>query len=225
MLPMTNVNPPGQPIGPPLEGWTPWPRPSDAPMNGRACQVVRLDPEVHGEQLHEAFGRDADAANWTYLSVGPFENRAAFDSWLTAAAAGTDPYFQVVLERATGRAVGVAALMRIDPDNGIVEIGHIHFSPLLQRTTLATEAMFLFMCRVFDELGYRRYEWKCDALNAPSCRAALRFGFTHEGIFRKALVYKGRSRDIRSRRFKGRVHTAGGSGLERSVRPRPKRFG
>ncbi|MCP3687758.1 MAG: GNAT family N-acetyltransferase, partial [Gammaproteobacteria bacterium] len=132
---------------------------------------------------------------WTYLPYGPFDSFEAFDSWSRADCQGDDPLFHAVIDLSTGRAVGLASYLRITPAAGVIEVGHIHFSPLLQRTRLATECMYLMMKRVFDELGYRRYEWKCDALNAPSCRAALRLGFVYEGIFRQATMYKNRNRD------------------------------
>ncbi|MGK9164993.1 GNAT family N-acetyltransferase [Inquilinus limosus] len=185
----------GQPIGAPVPGWEKRPLPPRTPMEGRACRVVPLDPARHAEDLFEAMGRDTDGRNWTYLAIGPFVDFGAFRAWLDKMAAGSDPLFHAVIDRATGRAVGVASYLRIDPANGVIEVGHIHFSPLLQRTPMATEAMFLMMRRVFDELGYRRYEWKCDSLNAPSRAAAARLGFRYEGLFRQAVVYKGRNRD------------------------------
>ncbi|WP_026871599.1 GNAT family N-acetyltransferase [Inquilinus limosus] len=185
----------GQPIGAPVPNWGPRPLPPRTPMEGRTCRVVPLDPARHAEDLFEAMGRDADGRNWTYLSVGPFVDFESFRAWLEKMAAGSDPLFHTVIDRATGRAVGVASYLRIDPANGVIEVGHIHFSPLLQRTPMATEAMFLMMRRVFDELGYRRYEWKCDSLNAASRAAAVRLGFRYEGLFRQAVVYKGRNRD------------------------------
>ena len=109
--------------------------------------------------------------------------------------AGADPLFHAIIDNQSGKAVGVAAFLRIDPANGVMEVGHINYSPRLQRTVMATEAMALMMRRVFDELGYRRYEWKCDSLNAPSRAAAKRLGFGYEGTFRQAIVYKGRNRD------------------------------
>jgi RimJ/RimL family protein N-acetyltransferase len=154
-----------------------------------------LEPERHAEALYAAFATDPDGKNWTYLPVGPFADLADFRHWLMSVCFTPDPLFYAIIDQRTGRAVGMAALMRIDPTVGVVEVGHIHFSPLLQRTPLATEAMFLLMQRVFDELGYRRYEWKCDNFNAPSKRAAQRLGFQFEGIFRQAIVYKGRTRD------------------------------
>jgi len=131
---------------------------------------------------------------WTYLFSGPFATEAAYHQWLAAREHSEDPLFFAVVDGATGRATGLASYLRIDPPHGVIEVGHIAFSPPLQRTPAATEAMHLMMKNVFD-LGYRRYEWKCDSLNAPSRRAAERLGFRFEGIFRQAVVYKGRNRD------------------------------
>jgi RimJ/RimL family protein N-acetyltransferase len=185
----------GQPIGAPVPSWEKRPLPPRTPIEGRTCRLEPLDPARHAEELFEAMGRDQDGRNWTYLAIGPFAAFGDFRAWLDKMAAGSDPLFHTVIDRATGRAVGVASYLRIDPANGVIEVGHIHFSPLLQRTPMATEAMFLMMRRVFDELGYRRYEWKCDSRNAPSRTAAARLGFQYEGLFRQALVYKGRNRD------------------------------
>jgi RimJ/RimL family protein N-acetyltransferase len=185
----------GQPVGPPLPGWTPRERPPRTPMVGRYCRVEPLDRARHAAELHEANRLAPDGRGWTYLSVDPFDDIESYRAWLTRAATGDDPLFHAIVDGRTGRAVGVAAYMRIDPANGVIEVGHINYSPPLRRTTAATEAMYLMMRRAFDELGYRRYEWKCDSLNAPSRAAAERYGFTFEGIFRQAVVYKGRSRD------------------------------
>ena len=184
----------GQPIGFPVPGWTPRPRPPHFPMPGRWCRVEPIDVVRHAADLHAANG-EGDGRNWTYLSSEPFVDFEAYRSWLWKMSSGIDPFFHAVVDNATNKAVGVAAFLRIDPANGVIEVGHINYSPRLQRTIAATEAMYLMMRRVFDELGYRRYEWKCDALNAPSRAAAARLGFTYEGIFRRALVYKGRNRD------------------------------
>ncbi len=189
------VNALGQPTGFPVAGWTPRLRPPETPMEGRLCRLVRLEAEAHAEDLFTAFAHDTDARNWTYMPYGPFDGRDAFRAWLVEACTGDDPLFHTILDRATGRAVGMASYLRIDPAPGVIEVGHIHFSPLIQRSAIATETMFLMMKRVFDELGYRRYEWKCDALNAPSRAAARRLGFSFEGVFRQATLYKGRNRD------------------------------
>ncbi|WP_164659588.1 GNAT family N-acetyltransferase [Tropicibacter sp. Alg240-R139] len=190
------MNEHGQPIGVEVPNWTGCDRPDDAPMEGRFCRVERLDPVRHGADLFDAFTRDATGQLWTYMPVGPFvDDRAGFDHWLAEAARSTDPLFHTIIDTQSGQAVGFASYLRIAPQAGTIEVGFIAFSPLLQRTPLATEAMFLMMKRVFRELGYRRYEWKCDALNAPSKRAAQRLGFTYDGTFEQALVYKGRNRD------------------------------
>lgn len=185
----------GQPIGPALPDWSPRPRPPRTPMQGRTCRVEPLDPERHAGDLFSAFSAAPDRRGWTYLPGILPETEAAYRAELERMAAGTDPLFHAIVDAGTGRAVGTASYLRIDPANGVIEVGHLHFGPSLARRPAATEAMALMMARAFDELGYRRYEWKCDALNAPSRAAALRYGFTFEGVFRNAVVVKGRSRD------------------------------
>ena len=162
------------PVAPPREA-----------LRGRYCTVEPLDPARHTADLHAANRQDREGRNWTYLPYGPFETEAAYRPWVEKAAAGSDPLFQAVIDAATGKAVGVASFMRIDLPHGVIEVGGINYSPLLQRKPAATEAMYLMMKRVF-ELGYRRYEWKCDSLNAPSRAAAQRLGFSYEGLFRQA---------------------------------------
>jgi RimJ/RimL family protein N-acetyltransferase len=164
-------------------------------MTGRFCRLEMLDPARHADELWAANSLDTEGRNWTYLFVGPFAQPADYRAWLDKVAAGSDPLFHTIIDLETGKAVGVATFMRIDPTHGVIEVGNINYSPLLQRKPAATEAMYLMMRRVFDELGYRRYEWKCDALNAPSRSAALRLGFTYEGIFRQHMVVKGKNRD------------------------------
>ena len=138
---------------------------------------------------------DESGALWTYLSESPPENLNELRDWVTRASGQTDPAYYALIERGSGRCLGRAAYLRIQPEAGSIEVGSILYSPALQRTPMATEAMFLMMQHAFEVLGYRRYEWKCDALNEPSRRAAERLGFSFEGIFRQALVYKGRNRD------------------------------
>lgn len=184
----------GQPIGFPLPGWTPPPRPPREPMAGRYCRVEPLEPERHAADLFAANSLDTEGRMWTYLAVGPFATLDEYLAWMRASCRGDDPLFFAIVAQDSGRAVGLASYLRIDPKSGSIEVGHLAFSPLLQRTRAATEAMYLMMRRAF-ELGYRRYEWKCDALNEPSRRAAQRLGFTFEGVFRQATVYKGRNRD------------------------------
>jgi RimJ/RimL family protein N-acetyltransferase len=164
-------------------------------MVGRFCRVEPLDPGRHAAELFAANSLDAEGRNWTYLFQEPFENLVSYRAWLEQVAKADDPLFHTIVDLGTGKAVGVAAFMRSDRTMGVIEVGNINYSPLLQRRPAATEAMFLMMARVFDELGYRRYEWKCDLLNAPSRAAALRLGFQYEGLFRQAIVYKGRNRD------------------------------
>lgn len=185
----------GQPIGPALPDWTPRPLPPRTPMAGRTCRVAPLDAERHAGDLFAAFSSAPDRRSWTYLGGTLPESEAAYRAELAQMAAGSDPLFHAIVDAETGRAVGIASYLRIDPGNGVIEVGHLHFGPALARQPGATEAMALMMARAFDELGYRRYEWKCDALNAPSRAAALRYGFSFEGIFRNATVVKGRSRD------------------------------
>jgi RimJ/RimL family protein N-acetyltransferase len=171
------------------------PRPPRTAIAGQYCRIEPLDAPRHAEQLFAAFRDDPEGRNWTYLPVEPPRDLDEYRAWVTEIAAKDDPLFYAVVDGETGEASGVAALMRIDPPNGVIEVGHINFSPRLQGTTPGTEAMYLLMRRAFDELGYRRYEWKCDSLNEPSCRAAERLGFTFEGTFRQASVVKGRNRD------------------------------
>jgi RimJ/RimL family protein N-acetyltransferase len=182
----------GQPIGFPVHGWTTSPRPPRTPITGRFCRVEPIDAGRHAEDLYAA---NTDPLCWTYLFYGPFDSFEAYHRWLVNMTALDDPLFYAIVDNASHKALGVAAFMRIDPPNGVIEVGHLNFSPKLQRTAAATEAMYLMMRRAFDELGYRRYEWKCDSLNAPSRRAAERLGFSYEGLFRQAIIYKNRSRD------------------------------
>lgn len=184
----------GQPIGPELPDWRPPPRPARQVLAGRYCRIEPLDPTVHARPLYEAISLDREGRMWTYLASGPFADFDEYRAWLEPRAAGDDPLFFAFVDTAREQAVGTGAYLRIDPGSGAIEVGHLAFSPLLQRTAVATEAMYLMMRHAF-RLGYRRYEWKCDALNAASRRAAERLGFAFEGVFRQATVYKGRSRD------------------------------
>lgn len=172
----------------PVPNWTPPPRPPREPMAGRTCTVEPLDIARHAEDLHAA---NTSTENWAYLPYGPYDTLEGYKDHL-ASAFGDDPMCHAVV--VGGRAVGVATYLRINPEAGSIEVGHINYSPLLQRTIAATEAMHLMMKRAFD-LGYRRYEWKCNAANAASRAAALRLGFAYEGIHRQALVVKGHNRD------------------------------
>jgi RimJ/RimL family protein N-acetyltransferase len=189
----TRTNTLGQPIGFEVSGWQVPPWPLRSIIEGRHCSLEPLD-DRHARDLHTANLRDVEARNWTYLSYGPFATEDEYRRWLATTCLGTDPMFFAVIDRALGTATGVASYLRIQPEYGSIEVGHINFSPLLQRHRAATEAMYLMMKHAFD-LGYRRYEWKCDALNAPSRAAAQRLGLSYEGIFRQATVYKNRNRD------------------------------
>ena len=184
----------GQPIGPELPGWLPPPRPARRALEGRWCRIEPLEVARHAAGLWAANSLDPEGRMWTYLFSGPFRTFEEYREWLAPKESSEDPLFFVFVDQGRGQPVGMGSYLRIDPPNGAIEVGHLAFSPLMQRTPLATEAMYLMMRNAFD-LGYRRYEWKCDALNARSRRAAERLGFTFEGIFRQAIVYKHRNRD------------------------------
>lgn len=175
-----------------LTNWTPPPLPPRAPLAGRYARLEPLTPG-HAGDLFEAYAEDREGAMWRYLPVGPFADRAAHRLWLDAARLMHDP-LHFAVRMADGRLGGTLSLMRIEPRAGSIETGWLTFAPRLQRTREATEAVFLLMQWAFDA-GYRRFEWKCDAANIPSRRAAERFGFSHEGVFRQAGVVKGRNRD------------------------------
>lgn len=189
------VNHMGQPIGFPVDAWTPRPRPPLTPMEGRFCRVEPLDAEQHCAGLFDAYSADRDGRMWTYLPWGPY---ADFGDFLAATKIGLKREHFVtyaVIDAASNKAVGIASYLNINLTAGSIEVGGITYSPALQRRPAGTEAMFLMMRRAFDELGYRRYEWKCNALNAASRAAAARYGFRFEGVFRQADVVKGHNRD------------------------------
>jgi len=173
---------------------TPAPLPRRQTLQGRFVSIEPLDPLAHADALYAGTHGDDREELWRYLFEGPFPDRSSFDGYLHEQASSEDPIFFAILDRTTGRAVGQAAYLRAEPVHKVIEVGHIIFTAKLQRTVGATEAMFLMAQHVF-ELGYRRYEWKCNARNAPSVRAAQRLGFTFEGIFRQHLIVKGRNRD------------------------------
>jgi RimJ/RimL family protein N-acetyltransferase len=184
-----------QPVGFPVPEWKPRPLPPRTATAGRFCTVAPLDPERHAAQLFAAYADDVEGRMWTYLPRGPYASLDEYRNWAEPACRADDPLVHAIIDSASGEAVGTAALMRIDPENGVIEVGSITYSPRLQRRPAGTEAMYLLMRRVFDELGYRRYEWKCNSLNAPSRAAALRYGFQYEGLFRQAQITRGRNRD------------------------------
>jgi len=189
-----NKNSLGQPIDFPVPDWKPALHPVRKILTGRFCNLEPLDAARHATDLYAANALAAEGRNWTYLPYGPFDSFLSYRSWLDQFSVTSDPLFFAIIDHATGKAVGVASFMRIDPANGSIEVGHLNFSPLMQRTPVATEAMHLMMKEVFA-LGYRRYEWKCNALNMSSRLAAQRLGFSFEGVFRQAAVTKGCNRD------------------------------
>jgi RimJ/RimL family protein N-acetyltransferase len=184
----------GQKIGKHVPDWVTPPYPARDLMEGRYVRLEPLDPAIHGGELFTAFSLDEEGRGWTYLPYGPFRVKGDFLRWVEQCGAGRDPQFFSLVNLLSGRSEGLASYLNIAPEKGSIEVGHIHFSPRMQKTPAATEAMFLMMNRAFD-LGYRRYEWKCDALNEVSRRAAERLGFSFEGVFRQAAVVKGRNRD------------------------------
>jgi RimJ/RimL family protein N-acetyltransferase len=176
------------PLGEPVPGWTPREPPPYTPMTGRYVSLVPLALD-HAEALHASASEDV----WRYLGYGPFASTAEYAAWIGVNASSPDPLFYAVVVDDVPR--GVLSILRIDPANGVAEIGHVWYAPSIQRSRATTEATFLVAKRVFDECGYRRFEWKCNALNEPSRRAAERFGFGYEGTFRRHMVVKGRNRD------------------------------
>ncbi|WP_447828311.1 GNAT family N-acetyltransferase [Aeromonas hydrophila] len=183
----------GQPVGAPLPDWRGAEFPPRRSLNGWGCRLEPLDPERHGPGLWQAFSADSGAM-WTYLTTGPYATEAGMLVWLRECAAKQDPQFYTIFDQDGEQPLGLASYLRIDPLAGSIEVGWLHFSPALQRSRLATAAMALMMANAFA-LGYRRYEWKCNACNQPSWQAALRLGFSYEGTFRQSRVDKGRTRD------------------------------
>ena len=175
-----------------MPGWLAPPFPPHTTLTGRYCRLEPLQAARHARDIWEAQAEDPTTARWTYLFNGPFADFESFEKWMTGAQASRDPQFYAIV--VGEHAVGMAAYMRIDPRHGVIELGNIYYAPRLAKTRAATEAIFLFLSNAFD-LGYRRFEWKCDSCNLPSRAAASRYGFTYEGKFRQAIVYKDRNRD------------------------------
>lgn len=185
-----------RPVGPAVDPLPPGNVPDMRPIHGRWVHLEPVSAARHAQALYDSFVHDDVHGHvWTYLGYGPWENFEAFAEWLKAREASRDPWFYAFIRRDTGKPCGMGSFMRCDAANGVIEIGHIWMSPGLQKTREATEAIFLMIRHCFDDLGVRRLEWKCDALNEPSRKAALRFGFQYEGIFRQHLIVKGRNRD------------------------------
>ena len=189
------VNEYGQIIGEPMKGYTPGELPSIDFLEGRYARIEALSVEKHAEDLLAVYGPDTPPEMWTYLFQEPVADMEELVAVLNQMLARKDRFFYAILDRETGKALGTFSLMRIDQNNRVVEVGTVIFSPELRVTRIGTEAQYLLARYVFEELSYRRYEWKCDALNLPSRRAAERLGFVYEGTFRQAVVYKGRTRD------------------------------
>lgn len=183
-----------QPIGEKVDAFQVPILPNALSIEGRYCRLEKLKP-IHGEGLYAHFGTVEDLPNWTYLPDGQPQDSEAFQVYLNKKVETKDPYFFAIIDKQTEQAVGIIALLRIDQSNGSIEVGHIHYANILKRTRIATEVQFLLARYVFETLGYRRYEWKCDALNKPSIKAAKRLGFKYEGVFRNHKVYKARNRD------------------------------
>lgn len=189
------VNELGQPIGDALPDWVGAKFPKVPVMAGSYCNLELADSAKHAADLFDAYREDTECRMWTYMNYGPFASCKAITDWLDRESRNQTQVVYAIIEKATGRAVGIATYLRIQPANGVVEVGGISYSPRLQRTPIATDAMFVMMHYVFDIFGYRRYEWKCDSLNAASRRAAERYGFSYDGLFHQAAIYKGRNRD------------------------------
>jgi len=177
-----------------LANWTPRLRPERVALEGSYVRLEPLDMAAHIDGLFAASMAEGAEARFRYLFEPPMD-RPAFEAWIAKAAVSVDPMFWAVIDRRTRRAEGRQALMRIEPAHGVIEIGSILWGPAIARSRVATEALYLFAAHAFDRLGYRRFEWKCHNLNAPSKAAALRFGFSFEGVFRQHMVAKGANRD------------------------------
>lgn len=191
---MAEVNSYGQRIGELLVGWQARQLPAKVTLSGKYCTLEPLNIEEHSSELFDAYGKAGDDRMWTYLPIGPFENKNSFKEHCKVFLSNGDAHYTII-NNTTRKPVGQVSLIRCDPQNGSIEVGFVTFSPELQRTIMATEAHYLLAKYVFEILEYRRYEWKCHSLNEPSGNAAKRLGFQYEGFFRQAAILKGRSRD------------------------------
>lgn len=190
---MTRYNEFNQPIGDALPNFTIGDLPQAVLLQGRFCRLEKLSLAKHGKDLFEVYSSPLNY--WTYLSLMPFNDDRTFEKFLYQLENSKDPYYFSIVDQSNGQSIGSFALMRIDPKNRVIEVGWVIYSPKLQKTKIGTEAHFLLAEYVFEQLKYRRYEWKCDSLNEASHRAAKRLGFTYEGTFRQSVVYKERNRD------------------------------
>ncbi len=186
----------GDPIGVPLPADIQRPALPDESvvLTGRYCHLEALDADKHAADLWNVFALDTDGRLWTYMPQGPFANADEYRTWVEGAHHKADPFFYAIIDSSSGKAVGVASYLRVDPNNSSIEVGWITFSPVIQQKPIATEAMYLMMKHAFD-MGYRRYEWKCNSLNQPSINAAMRLGMSFEGLFRQMSMVKGHNRD------------------------------
>ena len=219
------INESGQPIGLDVPGWKSPPFPPHVAVQGRYCRLEPFTSARHAADIFEAQAEDRAGTRWTYSFHGPFADLAAYEEWAKSAESSRDPQFYAIVDLQSGRATGSCTNMRIDPAHGVIEVGNIYFSPRLAQTRAATESIYLLMEKAFA-LGYRRYEWKCDSCNLPSRAAAVRFGFTYEGLFRQAIVNKGRNRDttwfaIVDRDWNGGLRTPIYAGWIRRTSTRP----
>lgn len=189
------INELGQPIGDALPNFKPGDLPKMERLEGRYVIVECLSKDKHGADLYEVYGPDSPADMWTYLFQNPVQSQEEWSALLDQMLVAQDRFYYAIVDKESGKALGTFALMRINRGSRVIEVGSVTYSPQLKRTRLATEAQYLLARYVFEELEYRRYEWKCDALNQPSRYAAERLGFIYEGTFRQAVVYKGRNRD------------------------------
>jgi RimJ/RimL family protein N-acetyltransferase len=184
-----------QVVGQEINDWVPAKKPEKINLEGAYCSLIPLDIPLHAAALFEAFQYENQGESWTYLPYGPFDTYQEFHNWLANIACGDDPFFYTIMDKKNNKPVGMCAYGWIDPQHGVIEAAHIHFSKYLKNTPAATEAMYLMMHYAFEDLHYRRYQWRCNALNKPSWFAAERLGFKFEGIFRQHNVCKNRNRD------------------------------
>ncbi|CAI3931127.1 Protein N-acetyltransferase [Commensalibacter communis] len=191
---MSYFNELNQAVGEPLPDWKPRPLPQRVMLRGRTCCLEPLSLD-HAEALYAAYQLFSDDGHWTWLPREPDKTIEEYKRWVASVITLNDPLLFAIIDNKSNQPVGTFSLMHIDPENGTIEVGHVHYSPLLEKTIMATEAQWLLMNYAFETLGYRRYEWKCNSCNEPSRKAALRLGFQYEGRFRQAAVVKGHNRD------------------------------
>ena len=190
-----NLNCYGQEIGFSLPEWRGVSMPDAKSIDGKFCVLERINAIKHVNDLYESFSESTDGRDWTYLPLGPFDSIGSYEAYLLSIQNSVDPMHFAIIDKTSGKAVGTVALMRIDDKNGVIEIGYVIFSGRMKKTRIATESIVLLLRYVFNNLGYRRVEWKCDSLNIPSRSAAERLGFKYEGVFRQHIIYRNRNRD------------------------------